>query len=271
MHWDGPDAGAYVADRQRLVRMLANLVGNAVKFTDAGSVRVEAFQVEALGDEATLEFAVTDTGIGVPEDKQHLMFHPFSQADSSATRQHGGTGLGLSIVSSLAELMGGSVGVDSRQGEGATFWFRLRAEPLAAGSNSRQAERPESVAARRAVRGRILVVDDNAINRKVAEALLRKLGMVADAVENGSEAVRAAISCSRCSSTICTSSKAAFMRVPSSPMPSARVLPLATSSLSVAANGTKESTSVLSPTLAPLASGPTATTSPMAALVISPP
>jgi signal transduction histidine kinase/ActR/RegA family two-component response regulator len=189
--WCGEAGQRYRADPIRIRQMLTNLVSNAVKFTASGFVRVEARTMTGEDGQALLEFTVRDSGIGIAPDKHALLFQPFSQADSSTTRLYGGSGLGLSIVRRLAELMGGSVGVDSRQGEGATFWFRLRAEPLAAGSNSRQAERPESVAARRAVRGRILVVDDNAINRKVAEALLRKLGMVADAVENGSEAVRA--------------------------------------------------------------------------------
>ncbi len=184
--WQGPESAAYMVDRQRLVQMLANLVGNAVKFTDAGSVRVEAFQVEADGEEATLEFAVTDTGIGVPEDKQHLMFHPFSQADSSATRQHGGTWLGLSIVSSLAELMGGSVGLSSRAGEGARFWFRIRAEvgdaPAAPVVQHAPVQRaPVSMG------GQVLLVEDNATNRRVVRSQLASRGVGVVTAANGQE------------------------------------------------------------------------------------
>jgi PAS domain S-box-containing protein len=131
VNWQGPAGLCCLADRQRLVQMLSNLVGNAVKFTDRGSIRVAGRQVGAADGLVELEFAVTDTGVGVPVDKQHLLFQQFSQADNTSTRQYSGTGLGLSIVSSLASLMGGSVGLDSAAGEGARFWFRVRVEPAA--------------------------------------------------------------------------------------------------------------------------------------------
>jgi signal transduction histidine kinase/CheY-like chemotaxis protein len=193
--WHGDAAQRYRADPIRIRQMLANLVSNAVKFTAQGYVRVEGRLVDSDDGQATLEFAVCDSGIGIAPEKQGLLFHAFSQADSSTTRQYGGTGLGLSIVRRLAELMGGSVGVDSRSGEGATFWFRIRAERLAADSDSRQSERtpaasPPPTAPAAAEAGRVLIVDDNAVNRKVAQALLGKLGIAASTAENGSEAVR---------------------------------------------------------------------------------
>ncbi len=193
--WHGDAAQRYRADPIRIRQMLANLVSNAVKFTAQGYVRVEGRLVDSDDGQATLEFAVRDSGIGIVPEKQGLLFHAFSQADSSTTRQYGGTGLGLSIVRRLAELMGGSVGVDSRSGEGATFWFRIRAERLVADSDSRQSERtpaasPPPTVPAAAEAGRVLIVDDNAVNRKVAQALLGKLGIAASTAENGSEAVR---------------------------------------------------------------------------------
>jgi PAS domain S-box-containing protein len=126
--WQG-DAH-YWTDPTRVRQILANLVSNAIKFTARGRVRIEAREVARADGTALLEFAVIDDGIGIPAEKQDLLFKPFSQADSSTTREYGGTGLGLSIVRSLARLMGGDVGVESEAGEGARFWFRIRAEVL---------------------------------------------------------------------------------------------------------------------------------------------
>jgi PAS domain S-box-containing protein len=146
--WNGP-AQPYLSDPQRLTQMLSNLVGNAIKFTVHGGICIEARQVEQSASSATLEFSVTDTGIGIEPSKQHLLFKTFSQVDGSITRVHDGAGLGLSIVKKLAELMGGEVGIESQEGQGSRFWFRVRvdlgsptdhsperiAEPLMAGSS----------------------------------------------------------------------------------------------------------------------------------------
>ena len=128
--WRGPPGRRYRVDPTRLRQMLSNLVGNAIKFTEHGSVRVDAAEVECNAGNAVIEFAVTDSGIGIPPDKLPLLFTPFSQVDSSDTRQYGGTGLGLSIVRSLAELMNGNAGGDSEPGKGSRFWFRIRADIL---------------------------------------------------------------------------------------------------------------------------------------------
>jgi signal transduction histidine kinase len=144
--WSGA-AQRYLGDPHRLRQMLANLVGNAIKFTTDGQVRIEAREIERTGPVAVLEFAVVDTGIGIPEEQQPLLFQPFTQADSSTTRQFGGTGLGLSIVRSLAHLMGGEVGVESETGRGSRFWFRIRADVMATGADSRQAARPADTGA----------------------------------------------------------------------------------------------------------------------------
>lgn len=123
--WQGLAGRRYLADPLRLRQMLSNLVSNAIKFTERGRIRIDATELECTDHTALVEFAVTDTGIGIAPDMQDRLFKPFSQVDSSITRQYGGTGLGLSIVHSLALLMGGSVGVDSTAGSGARFWFRV--------------------------------------------------------------------------------------------------------------------------------------------------
>lgn len=123
--WRGPPGIRYAADVARLRQMLGNLAGNAIKFTSAGFVRIEAAVVRETAQRAWLEFSVSDSGIGLSPEQQTRLFQPFSQADSSTTRQYGGTGLGLSIVRSLAQLMDGTVGVESQPGKGSRFWFRV--------------------------------------------------------------------------------------------------------------------------------------------------
>lgn len=118
-------APRYVADVQRLRQMLGNLISNAIKFTESGRIRLAVREIFRDDKTAELEFSVTDTGIGVDAGRQHLLFQPFSQLDSSHTRQHGGTGIGLSVVRNLAELMGGTVGIESKEGQGSRFWFTV--------------------------------------------------------------------------------------------------------------------------------------------------
>jgi len=191
--WLGPEGRRYEGDANRLRQMLANLVSNAVKFTPRGAVTVEARATGAqVPEESHLEFVVGDTGIGIPVEKQDLLFQPFSQIDDSSTRQHGGTGLGLSIVKSLASLMGGEVGVDSAAGRGARFWFRVPARPLTAQGDTRQNQRAGTSSAEAAARrfaGRVLIVEDNPTNRLVIDKLLRKLGADTCLAENGHHAL----------------------------------------------------------------------------------
>ncbi|MGE5490652.1 MAG: response regulator, partial [Actinomycetota bacterium] len=134
-----------------------------------------------------------DSGVGVAPENQYLLFKPFSQVDSSRTREYGGTGLGLSIVRSLAKLMGGDVGVESMAGVGSRFWFRIRVAMPPADADSRRVERGDRE--RRQVWakwiGHVLVVEDNRTNRKVVEGLLKNLGVETRSVENGREAVAA--------------------------------------------------------------------------------
>lgn len=125
--WHGEAGQYYLADDSRLSQMLSNLMSNALKFTAHGQIIIEGKEQERHGNMATLEFSVSDTGIGISAEQIAELFKPFVQADSSTTRKYGGTGLGLSIVRSLAQLMAGDAGVTSELGEGSRFWFRIRA------------------------------------------------------------------------------------------------------------------------------------------------
>lgn len=121
--------------------MLGNLISNAIRRIETGWVRIEGRVVQCDEAVAVLEFAVADSGIGIPENRRHRLFQPFSQVDSSTTRQFGGTGLGLSIIRSLATAMGGEVGVESEPGSGSRFWFRIQARLLDAGTDTRRTPR----------------------------------------------------------------------------------------------------------------------------------
>jgi signal transduction histidine kinase/PleD family two-component response regulator len=162
-----PDVPAAVrGDPGRLRQILVNLVGNAVKFTTEGEVSIVVSVEEETEDDVTIRLEVTDTGIGLSLDRQESIFEAFAQADASTTRRFGGTGLGLSISKRLAELLGGRIGVESKLGEGSTFWFTTRLEKRPAGAIEKS-----PIAAD--IRGRrILVVDDNATNRRIVAALL---------------------------------------------------------------------------------------------------
>ena len=192
--WQGDRGTQYQLDRLRLRQMLVNLISNAIKFTGSGHVQVRACEIERQASEALLEFSVADSGIGIPEEKQHLLFQPFSQIDASNTRSYGGTGLGLSIVRNLAELMSGSVGVDSVPGRGARVWFRIRAQ-VAVGTvehcTASGAINPLSDDKVGEAVAPIMVVEDNPTNRKVIEALLLKRGYQVMLSVNGAEALAA--------------------------------------------------------------------------------
>ena len=180
-------------DPGRLRQILINLTGNAVKFTQKGSVRVAASL--AGEDESTvlLRFSVRDTGIGIPAEKMGSLFNKFSQVDTSPTRQYRGTGLGLAISKQLAELMGGAIGAISEEGKGSEFWFTVRLLKQSEGSRRDETHRITPLSAPRFERRgvRILLVEDNAVNRNVALGMLKKLGLAADTAENGKTALEA--------------------------------------------------------------------------------
>jgi PAS domain S-box-containing protein len=189
--WEGK-AQHYLADPHRLRQMLSNLTNNAIKFTAKGKIRLQAKEVDRSDSNALIEFSVSDTGIGIEEDKQALLFKPFSQADGSITRQFGGTGLGLSIVRSLALKMGGDVGVESTPGQGSRFWFRIRAELVNNDLDQRSPPRinQEVTTSSTQLKGNILVVEDNPMNQKVIQALLNKLGLGCQMASDGQAGVQ---------------------------------------------------------------------------------
>ena len=175
----------FVGDPVRLRQVVLNLVGNAIKFTDRGEVvlRVEAESQDEEG--VTLHYAVADTGIGIPPDKQKLIFEPFSQADTSTTRKYGGTGLGLSISIRLIEMMGGRIWLESEEGRGSTFHFTVRL-----GNAIAQALRTDSLEPALLDDLRVLIVDDNATNRQILETTLGYWRMKTSCAAGAEDAIR---------------------------------------------------------------------------------
>ena len=170
----------FVGDSLRLRQILINLTANAIKFTERGEVVLKVASQPALDDESELHFTVTDTGIGIPAEKQKSIFEAFAQADGSTTRTHGGTGLGLSIASQLIKKMRGEIWVESKVGEGTTFHFtarlRVQGTPLPAVECAKLCDLDGL---------RALVVDDNAVNRRILQELLLNWRMAPTVVESG--------------------------------------------------------------------------------------
>ncbi|MGH9447001.1 MAG: ATP-binding protein, partial [Terriglobia bacterium] len=193
-------AGLFLGDAGRLRQVLTNLIGNAIKFTGAGSVTLSVRPELQTGSEAILRFEVSDTGIGIPAEKQQLIFEAFAQADGSTTRKYGGTGLGLTISRQLVELMQGEITVESVPGAGSTFRFRLRlarivpqtagiteiAAPTVGGTpGSRERFKPRRAPLR------ILAAEDNPANQKLVLYILQKQGYTVEVANDALEALEA--------------------------------------------------------------------------------
>ena len=172
-----------IGDPLRLRQILVNLLGNAVKFTEKGTVSVRVTLQQQDGRQVLLRFAVTDTGVGIPPDRLDRLFKTFSQVDSGTTRKHGGTGLGLAISKRLAEMMGGEIGVESQAGRGSTFWFTAR---FGQGAWEAAAGRP---LLQRADALRVLAVDDNDVNREILAAQLTAWGFAVEAAGDAKQAL----------------------------------------------------------------------------------
>jgi signal transduction histidine kinase/DNA-binding response OmpR family regulator len=172
-------------DSTRLRQVVINLVGNAIKFTDEGEVALKVQAEAPEGQDRLLRFTVSDTGIGIPKDKQESIFAPFSQADTSTTRKYGGTGLGLTISTRLVEMMGGKIWVESEVGRGSQFHFTARL-----GVADVKEIKVGSIAPPETLRGvKVLVVDDNRTNRRILEGMLRRWAMRSTCVEHGEDAL----------------------------------------------------------------------------------
>ncbi len=181
-----------VGDPTAVQQALLNYATNAVKFTESGSVTLRIGVVEATADSALLRFEVEDTGVGIAAEALPRLFAPFEQADNTMTRKHGGTGLGLAITRKLAEQMGGTAGAESTMGRGSTFWFMARfvrrriAEPARPSSQPSQAE---AALARDYTGRRILLAEDEPINREIASTMLAYAGLRVDCAEDGLQAL----------------------------------------------------------------------------------
>lgn len=175
----------FIGDVGRIRQIVTNLVGNAVKFTDEGHVLVDVTG-ERVPTGTRLTISVTDTGIGIPEEKLKLVFEKFSQVDTSSTRRHEGTGLGLAITSRLVELMGGTIGVESAEGKGSTFWFTVTLPR--AGQQNGQRIMPVDVTG-----ARVLIVDDNAVNRAILTEQMTSWTFDSCAAESGAEGLKVLI------------------------------------------------------------------------------
>jgi PAS domain S-box-containing protein len=179
-----------VGDPTRIRQILVNLVGNAVKFTNAGEVLTRAFCRPTEAGSMELELSVSDTGIGIPEDRLGRLFLPFSQVDASTTRRYGGSGLGLAISKRLCELMGGQIAVQSLAGSGSTFTVRLPVAPVEAAPEHERAG-AAAQPAEQLTPLRILLAEDNEVNQQVALRMLERIGYSADLAGNGVEVLQA--------------------------------------------------------------------------------
>ena len=184
-----------LGDRIRVAQVLSNLIGNAVKFTEQGSVSLRLSEENREKDAVVVRCSVVDTGIGITPEAQAILFQPFSQADASSTRRYGGTGLGLTISRQLVGMMGGTMGLESIPGKGSTFWWtvRLALPDAAASRNYRTLQEEEASVREESVRKNlsVLIVEDNESNQLVARIMLDRFGCRSAVAGNGEEALEA--------------------------------------------------------------------------------
>lgn len=184
---------AIYGDQGRLLQIIINLLGNAIKFTEAGSIttKVDVFQIDKIGN-IELIFRIIDTGIGIEPNKVKYLFKPFSQIDSSLTRKYEGTGLGLSICDRLVKLMDGRIGFKPNPKGGSEFWFTAKLQPSSQYEVDINQFKMTSLAGAKESnpnQTKILIVEDNSVNQKVARSILRKIGHDAELAVNGREAI----------------------------------------------------------------------------------
>ena len=185
-------------DSERLRQIIMNLAGNSIKFTQSGEVIIKVSMDKEFENKFSLCFTISDTGIGIPSDRQHRLFKSFSQVDTSTTRKYGGTGLGLAISKHLTEMMGGRIGVKSKSGKGAKFWFtavfnktRIKTpkDLDIQNSNTKYLKQIKYIKENKQIQ--ILVAEDNLVNQKLVKTILEKNGFYVDLVSNGRQAVNA--------------------------------------------------------------------------------
>jgi signal transduction histidine kinase len=180
--------GSMHADLTKVRQIVFNLVSNAAKFTSDGKVGIEASAVD-IGGQAFIRLAVTDTGIGIPEEKLEHIFEEFSQADNSTTRNYGGTGLGLALVRKFARMMGGDIRVESTAGEGSAFVLEVPARVVETGKSSSMLKTIDAAIETSSSRGKILVIDDDPTARQLLTRVLEDQGYQVMTAESGEQGV----------------------------------------------------------------------------------
>ncbi len=173
-------------DRTRIWQVLINLIGNSIKFTNKGYVRLAINLIKKTDTHATLRFDIADTGIGIKEEHRKNIFNAFEQADNTTTRQFGGTGLGLALSQRLIELMGGTIEIESTYGEGSLFHFNIDLEIADINTDTEKTENHHTADS---LQGHILLVEDNTVNQFITQSMLTKLGLTSDIANNGQEAL----------------------------------------------------------------------------------